>query len=1073
MNYEKHHFADDDIVYADDMNRIEDAIVDLYEHGRGTQRQNNHTSVSEIADVARSYHKARYQPDGVTPVFLYDQDHTPLGSKYDPNSEEYAGAIDCSTYIGLVLRGIPVEKSPYAHLINAQIEDGEQDEGDENNGSDDYPTDEDVAPGDSPHDPASVLANVADYGWAINPFEWKLPVVPGGDPKPVRTASQLAQWMYERGQAVEIDDVFSNLMPGDIIFWAKKDKDGNWVQPNRFKHISHVAICCSRYDAPDEDGWPTGYPYKHTMLEVTTIKPYVLNRTLEKCSPGSVVLVCRPDLGALTPGDFAGNINTTFGVTDISSWYRPGLYYLTSNVIGGLPEGVESGKYYALRVEVTRTRMGKVYSVIHTLIDTKNNGATYVNTQYCYEHPPTSDGWAGWRKEGGGGSDLTDAPVTSVNGRTGAVSLTAADVGALPDSYTPPDQTAEQVGADPAGTAVAAVSGHNTSTDAHNDLRLLVAELTTRLNALANSTDEDLDQMAELVAYIKANKSLIDGITTSKVSVSDIVNNLTANVSNRPLSAAQGVELKALIDGLSASLANYQPRGEYALVNQIPAVPKNISAFTNDAGYLTQHQDISGKLDADKLPNAINAALTHDRESGGLPDYWLTHLAAKIPLISTAIEAAGRNKSAFYFYTDGHRINSAGKTPAILRYLYRHTSIQKTNNGGDIFEPFGTGSDNLALMREYMADTRTIRDHHSVIGNHDEDNEALSSDAQMYGFYFAWEESNDVVWGGYHYYYIDNKSEKTRYIYLDTGKFAVSDAEMQFVIDTLTATPEGWHVVVISHIWHDHNISAIPDYVQNLLSVFDSYNARSTGSITHNGTAFAYDFSASLGNVEFCIGGHLHWDAVLQSPKGIPIIITDSDSYYSRGGETTAGTTTECCIDSVIADYDARKVKLIRLGHGSDRTVTLPDYGQVVGYTNQLPISTDENGAIYNGKGWKENTRIGSTGGETTQDGIGLTGFIPAGNNSDIRITSSVAVTSDYSNQSVALYDATKQFLYRLNWASLNTGNMLTINADGSIEYRLNAAYWTALAGKTVAYVRLSFPGINGDAIVTIDELIE
>jgi len=39
---------------------------------------------------------------------------------------------------------------------------------------------------------------------------------------------------------------------------------------------------------------------------------------------------------------------------------------------------------------------------------------------------------------GGGGDDA----VTSVNGQTGpAVTLTAADVGALPDDYTPPDTT--------------------------------------------------------------------------------------------------------------------------------------------------------------------------------------------------------------------------------------------------------------------------------------------------------------------------------------------------------------------------------------------------------------------------------------------------------------------------------------------------------------------------------------------------------------------------------------------------------------------------------------------------------
>ena len=95
------------------------------------------------------------------------------------------------------------------------------------------------------------------------------------------------------------------------------------------------------------------------------------------------------------------------------------------------------------------------------------------------------------------------------------------------------------------------ISTHNTSTSAHNDIRDLINGLTTRLNTLANSDDTTLDQMSEIVAYIKSNKSLIDGITTSKVNVSDIINNLTTNVTNKPLSAAQGVALKALIDAIT------------------------------------------------------------------------------------------------------------------------------------------------------------------------------------------------------------------------------------------------------------------------------------------------------------------------------------------------------------------------------------------------------------------------------------------------------------------------------------------------------------------------------------------
>lgn len=96
----------------------------------------------------------------------------------------------------------------------------------------------------------------------------------------------------------------------------------------------------------------------------------------------------------------------------------------------------------------------------------------------------------------------------------------------------------------------AKVTSHNTSSSAHSEIRLLIDGLTTRLNTLANSDDTTLDQMAEVVAYIKNNKSLIDGITTSKVNVSDIIDNLTTSVSNKPLSAKQGVELKKLIDGI-------------------------------------------------------------------------------------------------------------------------------------------------------------------------------------------------------------------------------------------------------------------------------------------------------------------------------------------------------------------------------------------------------------------------------------------------------------------------------------------------------------------------------------------
>ena len=109
---------------------------------------------------------------------------------------------------------------------------------------------------------------------------------------------------------------------------------------------------------------------------------------------------------------------------------------------------------------------------------------------------------------------------------------------------------AQPDGADPAGTAASVVSQHNTDETAHNDLRIALQELANRINAALDSDDTTLDQMSEVVAYIKSNKSLIDAITSSKVNVADIVNDLVTNVTDKPLSAAQGVAIKGLIEEL-------------------------------------------------------------------------------------------------------------------------------------------------------------------------------------------------------------------------------------------------------------------------------------------------------------------------------------------------------------------------------------------------------------------------------------------------------------------------------------------------------------------------------------------
>ena len=157
-----------------------------------------------------------------------------------------------------------------------------------------------------------------------------------------------------------------------------------------------------------------------------------------------------------------------------------------------------------------------------------------------------------------GVTEETDPTVPDWAKQPSKPTYTAREVGARPDTWMP---SAADVGADAAGTASGAVAAHNTSGAAHADLRALIEGLNNRLNALADSDDTTLDQLSEIVAYIKSNKALIDAVTTGKVSTSDIVDNLTTNASGKVLSAAQGVALKAMIDGIviPTALPNPQP----------------------------------------------------------------------------------------------------------------------------------------------------------------------------------------------------------------------------------------------------------------------------------------------------------------------------------------------------------------------------------------------------------------------------------------------------------------------------------------------------------------------------------
>ena len=101
------------------------------------------------------------------------------------------------------------------------------------------------------------------------------------------------------------------------------------------------------------------------------------------------------------------------------------------------------------------------------------------------------------------------------------------------------------------------ISAHDTSSSAHNDIRVLITELTTKLNNFLDVDDTTTDQLSEVLTLINNNKGTLESLTSSKVNVSDIVNNLTTSSASKVLSAAQGVAIKSLIDALQSELDSH------------------------------------------------------------------------------------------------------------------------------------------------------------------------------------------------------------------------------------------------------------------------------------------------------------------------------------------------------------------------------------------------------------------------------------------------------------------------------------------------------------------------------------
>ena len=147
------------------------------------------------------------------------------------------------------------------------------------------------------------------------------------------------------------------------------------------------------------------------------------------------------------------------------------------------------------------------------------------------------------------------------------------------------------------GTEVAGIVDRVTTLEGNDDqLGDQVQAMQADVNGLKTGIANKADKANTLAGYGITNaytKAEVDAMIPEDVDVSGKADKATTLAGYGITDAYTKTEVNEALEG-KLNVANSKG---FALKSEIPTVPTEVSAFTNDAGYLTEHQDISGKVD--------------------------------------------------------------------------------------------------------------------------------------------------------------------------------------------------------------------------------------------------------------------------------------------------------------------------------------------------------------------------------------------------------------------------------------------------------------------------------------------
>lgn len=262
-----------------------------------------------------------------------------------------------------------------------------------------------------------------------------------------------------------------------------------------------------------------------------------------------------------------------------------------------------------------------------------------------------------WGEGGGVGN------VNSVNGKTGDVVLNANDVDALPANteYQSPINDLESIRSG-AQSGAAAYQKPNTGIPSTDLSSAVQVSLRKADSALQTETDPTVPSWAKQsskptytaqeVGALPDDTPLFSGDYNdlgNKPTIPTALSQLSEDSTHRVVSDAE----KTTWNNKSNFSGSYNDLTDKP---DIPVIPTNVSAFNNDAGYLTEHQDISGKEDMMSIVSVPTGTTALSAEVG---KYYAFADAVETVGIALPVPADVTKVRTIVFYL------TTGTTPAI------------------------------------------------------------------------------------------------------------------------------------------------------------------------------------------------------------------------------------------------------------------------------------------------------------------------------------------------------------------------------------------------------------------------